>query len=182
MIPLPSKAHSVRQNSVESIHTHRTQSSTSTAASSSKARGYMPRKQSLDYTNNISSLTNSIPQSNSTPLPSTATFAPPEPIPENLEDVTQRRNSDAEQKKIDEIIAKERERDFEAKVEAFEQEQLASQARAKALTQQEETRKQIKLEEPEPKKKGSPGSRFSASPPPSPPRKLPAVPVFSRKR
>lgn len=177
MIPLPP---SVRQNSVESIHTHRTQSSTSTAGSL-KGRGFMPRKQSLDY----STLPSALPStgSHSTPLPSTATFALPEAIPENLEDA-RRGSADSEQQKINEIISKEREKDFEAKVEAFEQEQLASQARAKALTQQEETRKAIKQEEQdsEPKKKGEPGSRFSASPPPSPPRKLPAVPVFSRKR
>lgn len=93
----------------------------------------------------------------------------------------------AEEERINDILTKEREKDFEAKVEVFEQEQLASQARAKALTHQEETRKAIKREEEqEPelvsKKKGLPGSRFSASPPPSPPRKLPAVPVFLRRR
>ncbi|TIA90808.1 hypothetical protein E3P99_01401 [Wallemia hederae] len=195
MVPL--KAHSVRQNSVESIHTHRTQSSTSTT-SSSRARGFQPRKQSLDYSTlpNANTLASTStpphshphPYSHSSPLPHAATFAPPEPIPENLEEMKKDAEADAaEEQKINDILAKEREKDFEAKVEAFEQEQLASQARAKALTHQQETRKAIqKEEEQEPElksvKKGLPGSRFSASPPPSPPRKLPAVPVFSRRR
>ena len=184
---------------MESIHTHKTQSSTSTASSSNHKKSFMPRKQSLDYTNNNNNkgqTNTSFAPPHSNPLPSSATFAPPSPIPEieKLDDIN-RRNSENELMKLkikeeDEILQKEREKDFEAKVEAFEAEQLASQARAKALTQQEETRRIISKEkdmddEFEAKKKrpgkGEPGSRFSESPPPSPAKKLTAVPILSRK-
>ncbi|TIA79845.1 hypothetical protein E3P98_03022 [Wallemia ichthyophaga] len=191
MVPL--RPPPVRQNYVDGAQTARTHS----WSSSTKARGFRARKQSLDNgvgpptLPNQHSVVHSYSYSHSTPLPSTATFAPPEPIPENLEEI--KRDSEAEaaeaaeEEKINEILAKEREKDFEAKVEAFEQDQLASQARARALTYQEETRKAIKKEEEqEPelvsKKKGMPGSRFSLSPPPSASRKLPNVPVFSRRR